>query len=220
MCVLDIGANIGELTAVAADCVGSSGRVIAFEPSPDNVRQLRERFGGVAHVDVRHAAVSDRAGSMLLHLDAENAKRHSLYPEIVSVTGASVEVPVVRLDDVVREIPHVNVIKIDAQGAEGHILAGARSVLARDRPVVVFELWPAGLAAAGTNPREVFASFDSLGYRCVRLSVKGRQKPRASIDAFLAGASRWASTNVIAWPPDRPAPLWSRVRRAMRLWRE
>jgi hypothetical protein len=57
---------------------------------------------------------------------------------------------------------------------------------------------------------------DELGYRSVRLSVKGRQKSRDSIDRFLASATRWACTNVIAWPPKPPLTLFERLRRRVR----
>jgi FkbM family methyltransferase len=215
MVVIDVGANVGDLTAVAAEAVRPPGRVIAFEPAPANARRLRERFAATPHVYVHHAAVSDRSGSLHLHLDAANSKRHSLFPSIVSVPGDSILVPSVRLDDVREEIEPVDLIKIDAQGAEGRILAGARALIERDRPVLLFELWPAGMIAAGTPPAALLASLERLHYRCVRLSVKGRQKSRASIDAFLATTSRWASTNVIAWPATPQLTLWQRVQRRL-----
>ena len=215
MVVIDVGANVGDLTSVAAECVGPSGRVLAIEASPENARRLRDRFAHLDHVDVRHAAASDQTGTLVLHLDSRSPKRHSLYASIVSVPGESVAVPALRLDDVGEGMGHVDVIKIDAQGAEARILAGGRLLIDRDHPVVLFELWPAGMIAAGTPPADLLAVLDRLGYRCVRLSLKGKQKPRASIDAFLAGASRWASTNIIAWPPAPVPSFWQRVRRRL-----
>jgi FkbM family methyltransferase len=214
--VLDIGANVGDVASVAAACVTTAGRVIAFEASPDNAGRLRERFRDASQVEVRHAAVTDRPGMLTLHLDARSSKRHSLFEGAVSVRGASVTVPAVTLDALCGEIPRVDFIKIDAQGAEGRILTGGRQLLQRDHPVVLFELWPRGMAAAGSSPSELFALLDGLGYRLVRLSVKGRQKSRPSIDRFLAEATRWASTNVIAWPPKRPHGLLARLVRALR----
>jgi FkbM family methyltransferase len=211
MVVIDVGANVGDVAAVAAECVTASGRVIAFEASPDNARLLRERFGALPQVDVRHAAVSDQSGTLMLHLDAKSSKRHSLFEAAVSVRGSSVTVPAITLDDVRRELPRVDLLKIDAQGAEGRIVAGGRTLLQRDLPVVLFELWPRGMLAAGTAPAELFEVFDRLGYRCVRLSVKGRQKSRDSIDTFLASATKWACTNVIAWPPRRRPSLAQRL---------
>jgi FkbM family methyltransferase len=215
MVVIDVGANVGDVTAAAADAVGSGGRVIAFEPGPSNARKLQERFATSSHVEVHQAAVTDRSGSLQLHLDAASSRRHSLYPSIVSVPGESILVPAVRLDDVSEKIGSVHFIKIDAQGAEARILSGARAMIERDHPVIVFELWPAGMIAAGGRPADVFAYLERLRYRFVRLSVKGRQKSRGSIDAFLATTSRWASINVIAWPSPRRLTLWERVQRRL-----
>src|SRR5215211_6051487 len=75
MVVLDIGANVGDVAAVAAECVTPSGSIVGFEPSPANVERLRDRFQHTPQVDIRHAAVSDRAGVLTLHLDAESSKR-------------------------------------------------------------------------------------------------------------------------------------------------
>jgi FkbM family methyltransferase len=213
MIVLDIGANVGDVAAVAAECVTSTGGIVGFEASPVNVERLRERFRQMSHVDIRHAAVTDRAGMLTLYLDARSSKRHSLFAAAVSVRGESVTVPAVTLDGLRGELPRVDFIKIDAQGAEGRILTGGRALLERDRPVVLFELWPAGMAAAGSSPAELFSLLDGLGYRSMRLSVKGQQKSRGSIDRFLAEATRWASTNVIAWPPPAKPSLWHRLRR-------
>jgi FkbM family methyltransferase len=90
MVVIDVGANVGDVTAAAAETVGSPGRVIAFEPGPANALRLQERFAATPHVEVHQAAVTDLAGSVHLHLDAANSKRHSLYQSIISVPGESI----------------------------------------------------------------------------------------------------------------------------------
>lgn len=216
MVVLDIGANVGDVAAVIADCVSPTGRVVAFEASPDNAERLRVRFRYVPHVEIRHAAVTDQQGTMTLHLDAKSSKRHSLFEAAVSVRGETITVPAVTLGAVAGELARVDFIKIDAQGAEGRILAGGRRLLERDKPVVLFELWPRGMAAAGTSPSDLFALLDGLGYRSVRLSVKGQQKSRGSIDRFLSDATKWASANVIAWPPQRRPGLLARLRRRLK----
>jgi FkbM family methyltransferase len=205
MVVLDIGANTGAITALAADCVGASGRVIAYEPTPETAAGLSERFRDAPHVTVRPAAVSDQPGSVVLHLDAKNSMRHTLYASIVSVPGGTITVPTVCLDHEAAHFAPVDVIKIDAQGAEGRIIAGGRRLLRRDQPLLVFELWPAGLKAAGTTAEALLADLAAWGYRCVRLSVKGRLKSEAAVAAFLAEPpERWAAINVVAWPPRWP----------------
>jgi FkbM family methyltransferase len=212
MVVLDIGANAGTVTSVAADCVGSRGLVVAYEPCPGTASALQERFRGVSHVHVHPVAVADRSGVAELHLDRFNSKRHTLYPSVVSVAGGRITVPVISLDDQRGSLPPVDVIKIDAQGAEGRILAGAWRLLRRDHPLVVLELWPAALAAAGTPPGALLDLLAESGYHCVRLSLKGREKSPEAIAEFLrTKESRWAATNVVGWPRTWPQPAIARL---------
>jgi FkbM family methyltransferase len=131
--VYDIGAHVGYYTVLASVIVGRRGRVIAFEPSPRNLTRLRKhvevnRCGNVTILDVAvsdHEGVApfeDRCGSGTGHLSA----------------SGTVEVRVVNLDALVArgEMPPPSVMKIDVEGAEAEVLAGATSVIARARPTL------------------------------------------------------------------------------------
>jgi hypothetical protein len=159
MTVVDIGANRGELTAVAAACVGTSGRVVAYEPSP-----------------------------------------------------ATIPVTVQTLDAEAPLLPPVDLIKIDAQGAEGRIFEGARRLLKRDKPLLIFELWPHGLRAAGTDGTRLLDDLAGLGYHFHPLNAKGRVGHDGKIRALLAGELRSAALNVVAHPRRWPAREWREVR--------
>ena len=203
--VLDVGASIGGYTAVAADLVAPSGHVYAFEPGPDNLTALRQRFDGNGCVTVIAGAVSDRAGQETFHLDRTDPRRHSLASGNVGRAGEIVTVSVVALDDYLGLVARLDLVKIDAQGAELHILRGARRLLRRFRPPVILELWPFGLRQLGGEPSAVLEELRDLGYETYRLSAKGRLKSQRHIDGFLATATRWSCINVIGLPAPRPA---------------
>ena len=78
--VLDLGANIGYYTLIAAHKVGDRGRVIAFEPDPDNIALLRHNvlLNGFENVDVECAAATDRCGQAYLWKNRSNWGGHSL----------------------------------------------------------------------------------------------------------------------------------------------
>lgn len=130
--VLDVGAHVGYYTLLAAALAGPRGAVWAFEPDPRNARSLRRhvRLNRLRHVHVEEAAVSSREGTARFG------------PGSGSGTGrlagsGRFEVRTVSLDAFCaeREIrPHV--VKIDVEGAERDVLAGARRVLERDRPAI------------------------------------------------------------------------------------
>lgn len=124
--VYDIGAHVGLYTLLAARRAGCTGRVIAFEPHPGNLRHL------VRHIQVNHienvtvipAAVSDRDGRARFVEGQTTATGHL-------GVGGGLEVDVVSLDQLRRsgQIPPPRVIKIDVEGGEHEVLIGAREVL-------------------------------------------------------------------------------------------
>lgn len=130
---LDIGAHIGHHTLLAAQAVGKSGRVYAFEASPQTCALLRTNIArnGFANVDARNLAVCARTGSIDLFLAShENNGRNSLSE---SEGRRSIQVACTRLDDLLGEIPcsTIKFIKIDVEGAEPDVLTGARGLLER-----------------------------------------------------------------------------------------
>lgn len=129
--VLDIGAHIGHHTLLAAQAVGATGHVYAFEAAPQTFALLQTniRLNQCSNVEARNLAVCARSGSVNLFVGPhENSLRNSL-------TGGdgpdSVEVPSIRLDDLLDEIPcsTIKFVKIDAEGAEPEVLAGAHRLL-------------------------------------------------------------------------------------------
>jgi FkbM family methyltransferase len=131
--VLDIGAHIGHHTLLAAQAVGEGGRVYAFEASPETFALLKTNIAlnQCGHVEARNLAVCGRTGTINLFLAShENRGRNSL---IGGEGRPSIAVPCIRLDDLLDEIPCATIkfIKIDVEGAEPEVLAGARALLAR-----------------------------------------------------------------------------------------
>src|SRR5262245_55376099 len=114
-CVIDIGANVGDYSALAAQLVGPAGRVYAFEPAPDTAARLRERFATASQVSIIEAAVGDVTRTVRLYLDASNPAQHSLGSHNVGRGGGVVKVQQRALDDV-KGLRAPDVIKIDAQG--------------------------------------------------------------------------------------------------------
>ena len=171
MCVLDVGANIGYYTLLAARAVGPSGLVCAFEPEPHNFALLSRSVAenGFANVRLVQAAVSDREGATKLHLDDANFGAHSFDAgSVPTSSGRSVDVRTVRLDDYepeVRGFAAGVLVKVDVQGAEGLVVAGGRRLLGLPGVKVLLEIWPDALERAGADAGRLLAELEGLGFR-------------------------------------------------------
>jgi FkbM family methyltransferase len=148
MSFVDIGANIGFFTMLAAHLVGPSGRVYAFEPYQLNVKllYLSARVNAFEHISVFPFAASDAEG--LLAFDNVGSNGHVTTPraDLSSVLTTTL-VYAARLDAVLRDVPRVDVIKIDVEGTEYRALRGGVELLARSRPTIVSEFSPPAIAA-------------------------------------------------------------------------
>lgn len=159
---VDVGANIGFFALQLAAWVKPGGKVLAIEPEPANVGRLksaaaRARVEDV--VEVVPVALADRTAEGRLKVDPLNPADHKL--------GAiGVPVAVTTLDTLLAERgwPEVSLIKIDVQGAEARVLAGARETVTRFRPALFVEVHDRDLRVFGSSPAELLRSVGEQGY--------------------------------------------------------
>jgi len=165
--VVDVGANVGYYALTAAVGVGSAGRVVAFEPGPATAERLRENaaLNNFSNLTVVQAAVSDVSGTSCFQL-AQDCEGSSLY-SVGEDTVGSVNARVTTLDSLADELglDRVDLVKIDAEGAEVAVIRGARHLLSRaDSPKVIVEANPATLRAAGESVASLRFEIESAGY--------------------------------------------------------
>jgi FkbM family methyltransferase len=178
---VDVGANRGQVLREALR-IAPHARHIAFEPIPELARELA---GAFPTLDCRQLALGARAEvTQFCHftqLDGWSGLRRS--PEVSDDRGAP------------RYIT-VNVSTLDVACAELAVLEGGRSVLARARPLVIFEHVAAAAALYDVAPEAVWDLLSELGYAI--FSVTG--------DGPFARAAFVAAANVVNWmatPVDR-----------------
>lgn len=138
--VLDIGANIGTYTARLSELVDVTGRVLAFEPVPENFELLSANMARfeLRNITLVNAAVSDQfsvCGMTTPKLDNGLDNRYMSHLTKGAAELAVLCMPIDRLD-----IPHpVSLAKIDVEGHELQALKGMRHILERDHPVLIVE---------------------------------------------------------------------------------
>ena len=155
MNVIDVGANIGFFTMLAATLVGPSGSVLAVEPNPRNARMVEasRRLNGLAHITVLQAAAGRGTSLLSMHTSFSNGTTSAL--EDGAVLGSET-VACLALDRVVQADRPIHLIKADVEGAEYNALLGCQDILRRDRPVLVLEFGPGQLPGISGVTGEVF----------------------------------------------------------------
>jgi FkbM family methyltransferase len=178
MTVIDVGANVGQMTLELAELVGPSGRVIAVEPAPGNLELLRrhiEANGYSSRVEVFDGACSDANGTVKLYLagttDQAVGSGHTLAGEAAlrrqdgSVRVVEKTVTAVTVDALCEERSiRPSVIKIDVEGAELSVLRGMKQTLRSSRPAVRVGFHPFAFDSPEDASDQLRALFDAADY--------------------------------------------------------
>jgi FkbM family methyltransferase len=196
--VLDVGSNIGYYALLAANKVGSRGRVVGCEPSPGVFEILRDniRNSKFSNIEVFPCAVSSQRGS-LEFFESEIPNWGSFFKNDELRQTRSTLVPTETVDDIVRDRPdfHPDALRMDVEGAELMVLAGAQEVLQRYKPSLFVEFH--NFALGWQNVRKAIADLTKLGYQSATVIertwdqpwmsawIRGRRKWRGSIDRML-----------------------------------
>lgn len=140
---IDIGANRGDFSLMAARLMGDSGQVVAIEPAPSNLHDLRRTVAvnNLTNIEVLSCALWEGIGTGTLSL-SDHSGWHSLTPRADLNPIDQIDVPLTTLDSVIQELSldRVDVVKIDVEGAEVQVLHGAANILRQYRPVVVMDI--------------------------------------------------------------------------------
>jgi FkbM family methyltransferase len=158
---VDVGANVGSYTLLASGAVGT--RTIAFEPVPQTLARLRancDANGIGSRVDIREICVGASTGTVAFSTNADTM--NSIVAN--NATRPSIQVPLRRLDAEVEEPPIL--IKIDAEGSDDDVLAGATALLSGERPLALL-IETLGGGTFGCNKNETIKRLVQFGFeRC------------------------------------------------------
>lgn len=169
--IVDVGANIGLYSCLAADRAPTFARIIGFEPVTENLQYLqknREQNERSARIVAEEKAVGESAGKISIYLAEGQIGTHSASAKNALNSTTAVSVPMVSLDDYADENFHdpIDLLKVDVEGYEGAVLRGAKKVLQEDKPTLFIEFVPNLLANCNFPASEfvdiIFATYDHV----------------------------------------------------------
>lgn len=207
MTVVDVGANVGWYSLLAAMLVGPEGRVFSFEADPDTHRLLSDSLevnGFRGRTVVEQVAVADSPGEVGFHRFLNHRGSNSIRQseDDAAEFGDSLElitVPSVSLDAYFADSDvSIDVLKIDAEGAEPAIVAGAQRLLAATPGLQVLIEYEA-------RNRPALESLLELGYSLSRIDEGARLLP-ATLDELDAGGR--LEMLHLTRPAGPRSPLW------------
>jgi FkbM family methyltransferase len=143
-CVVDVGANTGQWCSMLLDCF-TPQKLILIEPQPGAFVQLKMNFGSMPGVELHNIAIGERIGTTKFRItrDTTGASILPSREEMRELVGrnwtveSEIEVPITTLDQLLVNLPEISLLKIDVQGYEKLVLAGAAATLARPKFLLI-----------------------------------------------------------------------------------
>jgi FkbM family methyltransferase len=178
---IDIGAHIGWYSLVAADKIGKSGKVIAFEPNPACITALKKNLNhnvDLSNIVLETKALSDKKGKTIFWIGddmggsfiRENTKRLTQNGKLKSI-----QVNTITLDEYLTEkkLTKINLIKIDVEGAEMQVLKGADKTLNKYSPDILIEVVNDTLQKNNFSKKELFSYLKEKKYNAYIPTASG-----------------------------------------------
>lgn len=191
---VDVGANVGYFSLLAATVVGERGLVVAVEPVPTTAEQLLRNIeiNGFTQIRTVRCAASDRPGQIGIGRPVSGSGQSSIRLDGPGVTRW--QVPAERLDALLADLLPVRLVKMDVEGAECQALEGLSGVLRRpDAPMVLCEVTDPFLRDLGSSAAELCDLMQGWGFTRV-YDIHGRRLERIDPVRDLAGSFQ---TNVL-----------------------
>lgn len=182
--VIDVGAHVGYMTALAAARVGPTGRVLAVEAHPANFAFLCANLAALGvnqACALRAGAWNETGDTLTMTASAENSGDHRVYRH--GTDRETLDVASVALDDVLDPASPVDFVKIDVQGTDHLAVEGMRKTISRHRPTLMVEFWPEGIEEMGADPLAALEVYRSLDYELAVLErpLVGTRAPASRV---------------------------------------
>ncbi|MFH1228288.1 MAG: FkbM family methyltransferase [Planctomycetota bacterium] len=194
---IDVGANIGYLSAIGAGLVGKTGQVHSFEPVPEYFQSLNRmaNLNQDYRIIANQSAIGETEGTANINVvntrKWHNIGAHSMVPGIIQKENlsAKIQVPVCRLDNYIEKhsLRNISLIKIDVEGFELPVLKGLENFFrsGSQLPQILCEITPSAYPKLGFKVTDLLDYMESAGYLPYSLS-----EPHSKINNYYIAISK------------------------------
>ena len=180
--VVDVGANVGYVTALFAHRVGAHGRVFSIEAHPNVYEKLLKNVALIPNlnaksIDVRNCAVTEQSGHVHLEESEGFIKNDGIARVVDRESATSFSVLGVPLDEIIPADLNIKVMKIDVEGHELSVLRGAQRCLRNQIVHVVYEDHGEGISPVTELLISEGFKVYQIGWRLLRLIIVDIEMP-------------------------------------------
>ena len=181
---IDVGSYKGEVLELALK-ISKKGKHFAFEPIPNLFHKLNNKYGSKCEV-LNYGLSDQKKQSSFQHVTTNPAYsgiRKRTYPKDEQVE--TIQIQLDTLDNQLKQHDRVDMIKIDVEGAELEVLKGAKKIIEKFHPIIVFEH---GLGASdhyNTSPEDILSFFDYHQYQLFTLKGFIADEPALLRNEFI-----------------------------------
>lgn len=201
-CCIDIGAHKGEVLDIMLR-YAPEGTHYGFEPIPDMYQGLLEKYKGNKHCKLFDYALSNEAGTTSFNYVISNPSYSGLIKRKYDrehEEDTQIEVRTELMDNVLPGNVKPDLIKIDVEGGELLVLEGAKKIIARAQPVIIFEHGLGASDVYGSTPEKVFSLLTDCGLRISTMERWLNNRPCLTIEKFRQHYDKQLDYYFIAYP--------------------
>lgn len=196
--VVDVGANIGLYTTIAAK---QGCMVSAFEPVPENIHYLQKNIADNNFTDsvtVHKKAVGATPGTAKIYLMPDSIGQHSMAQKVAG-SSDSLDVEVITLDTYKPlQKKRCDVLKIDVEGYDGYVLEGAEKLLAKQKPTLFIEFVPLHLKNTGYDCMHFLNIIYKYYKQVYKIDERNGSRQIVSKNDLIKTVTANRSTNLVA----------------------
>lgn len=185
---IDVGANHGSFSMTASKKIGKTGCVVAVEPQP-RLSELVKRslaLNAFCPAVVHSVACGEGEGPVDLFIPSSSSGMAGMFAGFSALSKAEkISVDLVGLDELVAsvELPGKVLLKLDVEGAEYTVLKSASQLLENHHPLLMIEINPEAMVAAGTSASDLINILTMAGYtHCLEVTKQDQLRPISSLD--------------------------------------
>jgi len=175
------------------------GKIFCFEPAPTNYSFLQKNINANAckNIVAIQKAVSDKQGALELFMDEYVSGGHQIF--YTGKKSKSVKVETISIDEFwENEIPQIDLLKIDIEGAEMLALSGMKKTLSTNSSIkFITEFYPTMIERCGFSPQQYLNELRSLGFSLSVIDEEKKKILKANDEEIFSAAKIDGTTNLL-----------------------